>query len=624
MGYPAVTNTFVASSTAKASEVNQNFTDIINGITDTTKDLNVNDVTVNGSLKINSSVDTRDVIPQVDDTYDLGTAAKEFQDAYLDGKLYVDEIQLETNQKVQFRDGGLYVNSDNDGYLDLHADTAVRVSNNLMTLGTLDVTTTSNMSGAVSVKSTIGIVGSATMSGSVAVYGATTLVGAVGTSGAVTLGNKLTFQDMYPVASNTHDIGSAAAAIKDIHVDGVGYIDNVAISAAGGVQYRDVDTYINSPAQGFLGLVASTAVRVYAHLIPNTNNTRDIGSSAVNFKDLYLAGTAYLYGTTEHFQARSQYWDANVYVKSDGDGALDIYADGTVDLNTPSTRARHVEPIADATYQLGSSTAAWSNIYSRAIQGLTAASMTSSSKLSFGNAATAYLTGGATTATVFGLVGVTIESPVITLQSGAVSQNGGNVLINDAIGSYDFTVQGNGQPNVLHVDGATNKIGVLTSGPSATLTVVGTASVSGLLFQTADTGTAILNRYQNGSFTATPQGISTAAAVTFHYTKVGKMCTLYIPKIYGVSTAATFSIPTASFVTGTTPRNVDVSDMVAHSVGGGGLYKSGTVGTSGAIVLDSDRIYFCTSDGTDYNAGGWPTSDDKGMKAALEITYQTD
>jgi hypothetical protein len=41
MGYITVTNTFVDATTAEASEVNQNFTDLVNGTSDGTKDLNV-------------------------------------------------------------------------------------------------------------------------------------------------------------------------------------------------------------------------------------------------------------------------------------------------------------------------------------------------------------------------------------------------------------------------------------------------------------------------------------------------------------------------------------------------------------------------------------------------------
>jgi hypothetical protein len=54
MAAPSVTNTFTNGTTADATQVNQNFTDVINGITDGTKDLTFNDCTVNGAAVFNS------------------------------------------------------------------------------------------------------------------------------------------------------------------------------------------------------------------------------------------------------------------------------------------------------------------------------------------------------------------------------------------------------------------------------------------------------------------------------------------------------------------------------------------------------------------------------------------
>jgi hypothetical protein len=50
MAYISVTNQFVNSTLAKSADVNQNFTDIINGLKDGTKDLNIKDLAVSGTL----------------------------------------------------------------------------------------------------------------------------------------------------------------------------------------------------------------------------------------------------------------------------------------------------------------------------------------------------------------------------------------------------------------------------------------------------------------------------------------------------------------------------------------------------------------------------------------------
>lgn len=50
MAYISVTNQFQNSTLAKSADVNQNFTDITNGLKDGTKDLNVKNITASGTL----------------------------------------------------------------------------------------------------------------------------------------------------------------------------------------------------------------------------------------------------------------------------------------------------------------------------------------------------------------------------------------------------------------------------------------------------------------------------------------------------------------------------------------------------------------------------------------------
>ena len=57
MASPAVTYTFVNGNVADASQVNQNFTDIINSLTDGTKSLNIDALTCAGAFTANGSVD---------------------------------------------------------------------------------------------------------------------------------------------------------------------------------------------------------------------------------------------------------------------------------------------------------------------------------------------------------------------------------------------------------------------------------------------------------------------------------------------------------------------------------------------------------------------------------------
>lgn len=56
MASPSVTYTFTNATTADATQVNQNFTDIINGLTDGTKSLSIDALTCAGAVALNGTV----------------------------------------------------------------------------------------------------------------------------------------------------------------------------------------------------------------------------------------------------------------------------------------------------------------------------------------------------------------------------------------------------------------------------------------------------------------------------------------------------------------------------------------------------------------------------------------
>ena len=128
MAYPSVTYTFTNGTTASATEVNQNFTDLINGLSDGTKDISISALTVAGTASLNGAVNignatsddiavngyiTTALIPKADDSYDLGTAALAWQDGYFDGRVYTDTISELTSAAgvtidgVLLKDGGI-------------------------------------------------------------------------------------------------------------------------------------------------------------------------------------------------------------------------------------------------------------------------------------------------------------------------------------------------------------------------------------------------------------------------------------------------------------------------------------------------------------------------------------
>jgi microcystin-dependent protein len=99
MAYPSITNSnFVNGTTSDADQLDQNFLDLVNGLSDGTKDLNMNngtfagDVAVSGSvdlgsnssdtISVNGVVDT-DIVPSANATKDLGSATAGMGEIYL-------------------------------------------------------------------------------------------------------------------------------------------------------------------------------------------------------------------------------------------------------------------------------------------------------------------------------------------------------------------------------------------------------------------------------------------------------------------------------------------------------------------------------------------------------------
>lgn len=83
MAYPTVPNSFIESATAYATAVNANFAAIIAGISDGSKDGNINDLTVNGSFTPVNQIRAKDIQPNADLTYNLGSAAARWNQVYI-------------------------------------------------------------------------------------------------------------------------------------------------------------------------------------------------------------------------------------------------------------------------------------------------------------------------------------------------------------------------------------------------------------------------------------------------------------------------------------------------------------------------------------------------------------
>ena len=102
------------------------------------------------------------VTPNSNNTVDIGTSSLQFKDLYIDGMAYIDglnqDVLVDTNKKVQFRDNAIHIQSSVDGQLDIVADaevqidaTKVDINANLEVSGSLTVGTTSFSEATLSV-----------------------------------------------------------------------------------------------------------------------------------------------------------------------------------------------------------------------------------------------------------------------------------------------------------------------------------------------------------------------------------------------------------------------------------------------------------------------------------------
>ena len=153
---------------------------------------------------------------------------------------FSDDILIASTEKIQFRDTAIYINSSVDGQLDIVADTEIQIA-----------ATTIDINGAVALNGAITGATNITLSGEL---DAATLdiSGNADIDGNLDIGGNLVVTGTTTFNGGTLTLGDAAS-------------DNVVFGA-------DVNSSI----------------------IPNTDDTYDLGSSGQQWKDIYIDGVAYL------------------------------------------------------------------------------------------------------------------------------------------------------------------------------------------------------------------------------------------------------------------------------------------------------------------------------------------
>ena len=127
--------------------------------------------------------------------------------------------------------------------------------------------------------------------------------------------------------------------------------------------------------------------------------------------------------------------------------------------------------------------------------------------------------------------GVTVGGNLVVSGTSTVAalNTSGAVVFNDAGADVDFRVEGDTDANLLFVDAGNDRVGVKTSSPAVAFDVVGQVRAStGILFGSDTAAANALDDYEEGTWTPTIIGTSTAGTASYtaqvgNYTKIGRV-----------------------------------------------------------------------------------------------------
>jgi cytoskeletal protein CcmA (bactofilin family) len=182
------------------------------------------------------------IIPDDDDTYDLGSASQEWRNLFIDGTANIDTASIDnisddtlvaTDKKIQFRDTAIFINSSADGQLDIVADTEIQIA-----ATTIDINGAVNASGEIIAASldisgnvdidgvtnldVVDIDGAVNMATTALVTGVLTTTATQVATGGITSGSNIVSD-----TDSTDDLGTTSVRWANLFVDGITATDQI-------------------------------------------------------------------------------------------------------------------------------------------------------------------------------------------------------------------------------------------------------------------------------------------------------------------------------------------------------------------------------------------------------------
>jgi len=221
---------------------------------------------------------------------------------------FSDDLLIDSTEKVQFRDTGLYIYSSADGQLDIVADTEVQIA-----------ATTIDINGNADISGNLGIGGNLTVTGTTTFNGGTLTLGDSAADNVV-FGADVD-SNIIPDDDGAYDLGSSTQEWRDLYIDGTAHIDTL-----------DVD--VNATVAGTLGVtgvLTGTSLDISGDIdVDGTTNLDvvDIDGAVDMATTLAVAGNV----------------DFNGDLDVDGTTNLDVVdIDGAVDMATTLAVAGNVD-----------------------------------------------------------------------------------------------------------------------------------------------------------------------------------------------------------------------------------------------------------------------------------------
>jgi len=255
------------------------------------------------------------IVPVTDNDIDLGTSSLEFKNLYLDGIAKIDTLTVDEAATVGTT---------------LGVTGATTLSSTLAVTGATTLSSTLAVTGATTLSSTLAVTGTSTLTGNVTATNNLSVGGNLTVTGNAVISGNLTFGDadtdtitigadvasnITPDVDDTYDLGTSSKEWRNLYIDGTANIDSLVADTAD-INAGTIDNTAiggtTASSGAFTTLTASGATTlngdvtlgdaatdnvvfnadVNSSIIPNTDDTYDLGSVTQEWRNLYVDGTA--------------------------------------------------------------------------------------------------------------------------------------------------------------------------------------------------------------------------------------------------------------------------------------------------------------------------------------------